>query len=170
MRIGRLPRAIEPCAARRRILQGQTSQDEPRVTDLPTDIERVLAIGRKRGSLTVAELNRLLPVERMAPEEIARVIARIEEAGIAVEVDDEELTKPAPGQPSREMPGGVDLGPQPPDRAVPAARSVSAPLAGGGAAAPPPARMPRWPFMLVALAIAIAVAFSMLHHPGVIGR
>lgn len=133
------------------------------MTDLSSDIDRVLAIGRERGSLTVSELNRLLPVERMAPEEIALLIARLEDAGIPVELDDDELTRPAPGRPSPETPPAVDLAPPPPEPVAAPPRPVAAgPLAGTGGAASRRARLPGWPLLLVVLVLAIVIAIAVL--------
>lgn len=133
------------------------------MTDLSSDIDRVLAIGRERGSLTVAELNRLLPVERMAPEEIARLIVRLEDAGIPVELDDDELTRPAPGQPSVEVPPAIDLAPPPPEPVAAPPRPVAAgPLAGTGGAASRRPRLPGWPLLFMVLVIAIVIGIAVL--------
>ncbi|HLL58264.1 MAG TPA: RNA polymerase sigma factor region1.1 domain-containing protein [Allosphingosinicella sp.] len=55
-------------------------------------LERLMALGRRRGHLTTGDLESELPVHAMASDEIALVIVHLEEAGIPVEVDAALLT------------------------------------------------------------------------------
>lgn len=55
-------------------------------------LERLEALGRRRGHLTTGDLEGELPVSGMTPEDIALVIVHLEERGIPVEVDPELLT------------------------------------------------------------------------------
>lgn len=65
-------------------------------------LERLMVLGRRRGHLTIGDLESELPVHAMASDEIALVIVHLEEAGIPVEVDAALLTgapRPAPLRP-----------------------------------------------------------------------
>ncbi len=55
-------------------------------------IERLLEIGRRQGALSTSDLKSALPVNDMTMADIARIVAKLEEAGIPVEIDDEFLT------------------------------------------------------------------------------
>ena len=59
-------------------------------------VSRLVEAGQRRGRLSVEDLRRELPVHAMTPEELAIVVTRLEDAGIAVEID-ESLLRPAPG-------------------------------------------------------------------------
>lgn len=67
-------------------------------------VDRLIALGRSKGSLTFEDLRRNLPIANMSGVEIAEAVARLEEAGIAIDVDD-ELTAPHSDQ-SEEFPAG----------------------------------------------------------------
>lgn len=62
-------------------------------TPLPTDeeIERLKKMGRRFGHVTLDQVKSVLPVEQMSSEEIGRAMARLESAGIEVEIDPEFL-------------------------------------------------------------------------------
>lgn len=62
-------------------------------------LDRLTALGRSRGGLTTADLRAALPVEAMEPEDIALVVASLEDRGIPVELEDELLGGP-PRDPS----------------------------------------------------------------------
>ena len=55
----------------------------------PTAFDRLVQLGKRPGSLTVSKLGRVLPVDTMTVEEITEVVARLEGAGILVEIDAE---------------------------------------------------------------------------------
>ena len=49
--------------------------------------ERLLELGREQGGLTGHDLQRVLPIDRMSMDELSEVLARLEDAGITVEID-----------------------------------------------------------------------------------
>jgi hypothetical protein len=51
--------------------------------------DRLVQLGMRAGSLKVSDLARVLPVETMTVDEITEVVARLEGAGISVEIDGE---------------------------------------------------------------------------------
>lgn len=55
-------------------------------------LSRLVALGRAKGHLTNQDLAEALPVSTMSPSDIALVVVHLEEAGIAVELDDDLLT------------------------------------------------------------------------------
>lgn len=89
-------------------------------------IDELTAIGRRQGRLGLDDVKRVLPVDRMSAEELAEAMARLEDAGIEVDLDP-ALLRPR-----------YDAAPPPP--AVAAAPAEPAPAspprrpAGGGAA------------------------------------
>lgn len=60
-------------------------------------------MGRQRGRLDIDDIRRALPVDAMSIEELADVLARLEEAGIPVEIDSVLLTPRHPRMPLREV-------------------------------------------------------------------
>lgn len=84
-------------------------------------IESLIDQGRRSGRLTTDDLGRALPIETMAPREIAAVVDRLEAGGIEVDVD-ERLTV---GRARIYEAGGSSAGVV--DMAEPAAPAVSAP-------------------------------------------
>ncbi|MGQ9365446.1 hypothetical protein [Azospirillum sp. ST 5-10] len=83
-----------------------------------TALARLQDIGRRQGRIGAEELGRILPVDRMSPGDIARVVERLESAGIEVDLDP-SLLKPRADRDAGDM-GVVDI-------ASPAAPAVSAP-------------------------------------------
>jgi hypothetical protein len=60
--------------------------------NLDTNLHRaaltdLLSLARQRGSLTMEDLQKTLPVNSMTEQEIAHVLARLDEAGFDVEID-----------------------------------------------------------------------------------
>jgi hypothetical protein len=53
----------------------------------PTDLQRLRAAAQARGRLALDDLKRILPIERLSPEQVARVVAQIEDAAIDIEID-----------------------------------------------------------------------------------
>lgn len=96
-------------------------------------LDRLMALGRRRGHLTTGDLESELPIAAMAPDEIALVIVHLEEAGIPVEVDAALLAGESRPTPPGE--GGIILPARPAD--LPPA--APAPLVGSGAPAAPSA-------------------------------
>jgi hypothetical protein len=53
---------------------------------------RLVEMGREHGSVTLDQVNAVLPVDGMSQTELAQTLDRLERAGVSVEVD-EELTR-----------------------------------------------------------------------------
>jgi len=116
-------------------------------------LDRLVELGRRRGRLTSEDLRTALPVERMAPEDIALVVLELEDAGVDVQVDDNLLARPGSPAPAPDLPV-IDL----PGTAPPRGEALSpAPTPGVAAAAPgrpspatrmAPARRASWWFVI----------------------
>lgn len=52
------------------------------------DIDRLIALGRRKGVLTPADLHATLPIRAMSAEDIAQVVLEVEEAGVPVELEE----------------------------------------------------------------------------------
>ena len=57
-----------------------------------TAVDHLMQLGRRRGGLHIDDIRQVLPVDTMTIEELADVVARLEEAGIAFEIDAGMLT------------------------------------------------------------------------------
>lgn len=116
-------------------------------------LERLMALGRKRGHLTTGDLESELPVGGMEPDEIALIIVHLEEAGIPVEVDAGLLT--GERRPTALPPDGGLVLPSPPAEAPPAlfagAEGAAAPVSPAAAAGPAPAPGRRYAHVAVAI-------------------
>ncbi len=55
-------------------------------------VDHLIELGRQRGGLGIDDLRRALPIDAMTIEEISGVLARLEEAGISLEIDRAMLT------------------------------------------------------------------------------
>ncbi len=114
--------------------------------------------GRKRGRLTTDDLTRALPIHAMTPDEIALVVAHLEDAGVPVEVDEALLG-------GRPRPIAQNAVPAARLREPAAAQAAPAPVAAspGGHHAPaasPPATAAEpmtVPLMVFALAFVVAL-------------
>jgi hypothetical protein len=62
-------------------------------------MERLIEMGRRRGGLTVDDLQRHLPLEALSPAQLAEVMTTIEDAGVSVEIN-AALTRGRPGRPA----------------------------------------------------------------------
>ena len=103
-------------------------------------LDRLLARGRAAGHLTIQDLAEALPVDAMGADEIALVVAYLEERGVSVELD-EALRRPGPSSahPSPARPELVLPAEEP--SAVPTRPPV--PLMPGAPAEPSAADRPR---------------------------
>jgi hypothetical protein len=126
-------------------------------------LERLMALGRRRGHLTTGDLESELPVGGMEPDEIALVIVHLEEAGIPVDVDAALLAgerRPAALPPDD---AGLVL-PNPPVEAPPTlfagAEGAAAPVRPAPDAATPASG--RWSYAHLAVAIAGAAVLLLL--------
>jgi hypothetical protein len=52
-----------------------------------TAVDRLMQLGRRRGGLEIDDIRQALPIDTMTIEELADVMARLEKAGISVEID-----------------------------------------------------------------------------------
>jgi MFS superfamily sulfate permease-like transporter len=57
-----------------------------------TAVDRLIQLGRRQGGLEIEDIRQALPIDTMTIEELADVVARLEEAGISVEIDAALLT------------------------------------------------------------------------------
>ncbi len=73
-----------------------------------TAFRRLQVEGLRKGHLTPDDLKAALPIERMSPEEIARVIVRLQDAGVDVEPEDALLASAGPPRPGP-SPGAVRI-------------------------------------------------------------
>lgn len=71
------------------------------------ELERLIEIGRRRGGLTVDDLQRHLPLEALSPPQLVQILTTIENAGVRVEID-AALTRVHPRSPAvRPTPPGT---------------------------------------------------------------
>jgi hypothetical protein len=68
---------------------GTGKKKSPRPT--PDDIERLKAMARQRGHVTLNQIKSVLPVEQMSAEDVGNAMALLEAAGIDVQIDPEFL-------------------------------------------------------------------------------
>jgi hypothetical protein len=147
----------------------QTVLQSGMATIIPPDsLLRLKERGRAAGQLTIADLAAELPVDAMDPEELALVIAHLEEAGITVTLD-ENLLRPAPGGPAPPPPA-IELPQRKQDPPAPAVRSAASGSGTGQRPAPVPASGagPRYAngTVLVAGAIAVVVLLALVWYFG----
>jgi hypothetical protein len=82
-------------------------------------LQRLIALGQRKGRLSPEDLLTGLPVDRMSAEDIALVVLEIEEAGVPVEVEETLAMLARPGErPSMPVP----VAPLPRSHLRPAAR------------------------------------------------
>jgi len=94
-------------------------------------VDRLVALGRRRGSLTPEEIGRELPLADMAPAEIASVVERLDAEGVTVDIDELLYRRPTRGtvEPANDtLPPANDPGPD----SAPAARVLRSPAAPDG--------------------------------------
>jgi len=72
-------------------------------------LDDLVALGRAKGHLTTDDLQAALPTQAMAAEDIALIVVHLEDAGIAVELDENLLSRSARGAP--EKVAGVEIVP-----------------------------------------------------------
>jgi hypothetical protein len=102
-------------------------------------LQRLIALGQRKGRLSPEDLLTGLPVDRMSAEDIALVVLEIEEAGVPVEVEETLAMLARPGKrPSMPVPvaplpplppppsGEARLAPQPIAARAPAAAEAPA--------------------------------------------
>lgn len=105
-------------------------------------LQRLLAIGRQRGHVTLEEVKAALPVAEMGAEELGRAMLRLEEAGVEVRLEG-DLLRPRPGSeaadpPPVTLPPGAEPAPaRAPPMAAPGAPFEPPPRPGGPVPLPP---------------------------------
>src|SRR4051812_33829291 len=92
-------------------------------------IDELTAIGRRQGRLELDDMKRVLPVDRMSADELAEAMARLEDAGIEIDLDPNLLR---PRHDAAPPPAAAAAAP-----AEPAAASPPRHAAGGAAATGP---------------------------------
>jgi Sigma-70 factor, region 1.1 len=98
-------------------------------------VDRLVALAARRGSLSTEELRHVLPIDAMSVDELASLIARLEDRGVTVDIDAALLSPTR--RPSDQPRAAPDILPPPePPRPAPSVRPVARP------AAPAPARPP----------------------------
>lgn len=97
-------------------------------------------LGRRQGRVSTEDFRRLLPLAGMSAEEIANLVLRLEERGIAVDLDP-SLFVPAGGKRHEGPPApaeGVALKPEPPSPPAPGTPASEMPPRAAKAPSPPP--------------------------------
>jgi hypothetical protein len=107
-------------------------------------VDKLTRLADGRGALSAAELRRVVPVETMTVEDIAALIAELEERGVTVAIDAALLSSRHAVLPETRAAaaGRPRIETQPPAPSVKPVASTSAPAAASGpaAASSPPAR------------------------------
>jgi hypothetical protein len=65
--------------------------DERRRMISDNDFDRLIALGRHKGSIDVDDIKEMMPVETMTTEDLAGLVILLEEHGIAIDLDPELL-------------------------------------------------------------------------------
>ncbi|OAN99295.1 RNA polymerase sigma factor RpoD [Parasphingorhabdus sp.] len=73
------------------------TEDEPLIDLNDSEIKKLLAKAKKRGYLTIDELNAALPQDQMASEQIEDVMSSISEMGVRIVENDEEAAEEMAG-------------------------------------------------------------------------
>lgn len=128
----------------------------------PSDLDRLVEIGRQHRSLTIEDVRRHFPLAELSSEELAKLLARLEDAGVTIDIDPALLAdrgrKPRAvvGQslPEEQAP--------PPDRFETLARSIRAARDTSSALHPPPPHTgrPVAGFLVVALAVLLLLVLA----------
>jgi hypothetical protein len=72
--------------------KGTKTNQESTTMILATAVDRLIQLGRRRGGLEIDDIRQALPIDTMTIDELADVVARLDEAGISVEIDSGLLT------------------------------------------------------------------------------
>lgn len=52
-----------------------------------TAVDTLVRLGRCKGGVTIEDISRIIPIERMTLQEVGDLVLRVEEAGIPVAID-----------------------------------------------------------------------------------
>jgi hypothetical protein len=97
-------------------------------------LDRLIALGRKKGYLTNQDLEANLPIDSMSPEEIALIVVHLEETGVPVELEDSLISaNPKPSLPPART---AEIIPFPGRSAAPQAKPLKIPLQTGAPSQP----------------------------------
>ena len=92
--------------------QAPAPSTEASVLDVSqTSVKKMIAAAKARGTITYDELNRVLPSDKVSPDQIEDVMAMLSEMGVNVVEDDGEAEEDKKDQPPR---GKLDAKSQPP--------------------------------------------------------
>ena len=84
-------------------------------------VDRLVTLARRRGRLTFEDLRANLPIATMSETAIAQAVARLEQAGVVIDVD-EDVLEPVHGQteppPAMKATPAVSMRPGPTDAAA----------------------------------------------------
>ena len=124
-------------------------------------LDRLLTYARRKGGLDADDIARELPVETITPAEIADVVARLEAAGVSIDLDRSLLARHPGARMSVSQLGARFKLPEEPRSTVPVAaaagRIAAPPIATADAA---PANHPLyrggWTILVIALLLAFA--------------
>lgn len=91
-----------------------------------SNLDRLVEIGRRRGGLKVEDIEAALPLDAMDVDELARMLARLEEAGVSVEIDPALLKDRRDSAPPLATPDVLPEGkkPVPPEKYEMLAKSI----------------------------------------------
>jgi hypothetical protein len=130
-------------------------------------VDRLAALAGRRGTLTIDMLRRVVPVETMPVDELAAIIAALEDRGVTVDIDPALLSLGA--RPSRPASPTAAAWPRSePAPSAPPAPPPVAPLRPAAARPPPRPDAPPQrsagvtPIVLLALLVVIVLAFVWL--------
>jgi len=79
-----------------------TTPDAAGTTVARPNLDRLIALGRRRGSLTVDDLDKNLALETLSRSQLADILKAIENAGVSVEIDPALMTE-RPGHERRDV-------------------------------------------------------------------
>jgi len=99
----------------------------------------LMELGRRQGRVSTDDFRRLLPIASMSSEEIANLVLRLEERGIAVDLDPTLFVPSGTRREGSPSPAdAVTLRPAPPSPPAPETRMGSGPPQAPQAPSPPP--------------------------------
>jgi len=132
-------------------------------------IGELTAIGRRQGRLGLDDVKRVLPVDRMSADELAEAMARLEDAGIEVDLDPDLLRPRYDAAPP--LPAAAAAPPAEPAAASPPRHAASGGIATTGPSGPahvypaePAARASRGaqPADMIVLGVVLAVCIVLI--------
>jgi hypothetical protein len=77
---------------------GHSSVDQ--ISLSPTDLLRLRTAAQARGRLTLDDLKRILPIERLSHEQIGHIVGQLEDAAVDIEIDPALMRPPRNAAPT----------------------------------------------------------------------